>query len=141
MNNLLVKIRSFMAGRNGIDKLTYGLLVIYCIIAAVKVFLRPFYIPYIIVTVLQYAFLCYIIYRVMSRNLQKRYRENDRFEHILVAWKPYVEHMKLRFHFIKTHRFRTCKYCGEFLRLKKVRGTRKIKCPRCQNDLKFHIIF
>ncbi|MBQ8209181.1 MAG: hypothetical protein IJZ35_01165 [Clostridia bacterium] len=141
MNNFLMKLRSFMAGRNGIDKLTYGLLVVYCIFAAVKVFLRAFYVPYIVVSILQYAFLGYIIYRIMSKNLQKRYRENAAFERFLTAWKPYFEHLKLRVQFIKTHRFRTCKHCGEFLRLKKVRGTRNIRCPRCGNDLKFHIIF
>lgn len=141
MNNILMKLRAFMAGRNGIDKLTYGLLVIYCIIAALKVVLRVFYIPYIIITVLQYAFLGYIIYRIMSRNIQKRYKENDAFERFLTAWKPYVEHLKLRLQYVKTHRFRTCKYCGEFLRLKKIRGYKKIKCPRCQNDLKFFILF
>lgn len=141
MNNLFMKLRSFMAGRNGFDKLTYGLLVIYCIFAAIKVFLRAFYVPYVIISILQYAFLCYILYRIMSKNLQKRYRENDKFEHFLAAWKPYIEHMKLRCQFIKTHRFRTCKYCGEFLRFKKVRGIKNIKCPRCQKELKFHIIF
>ncbi len=136
-----MKLKSFMAGRNGIDKLTYGLLTIYCVICAVKVFLRAFYIPYIVVSVLQYAFLGYIVYRIMSKNHQKRYRENEKFERFLTAWKPYFERLKLRLQFIKTHRFRTCKYCGEFLRFKKVRGAKNIKCPRCQKDLKFYIIF
>ncbi len=141
MNNFFMKLRSFMAGRNGIDKLTYGLLIVYCIFSAVKLIFRGYGYVYLILSILQYIFLAYIIFRIMSRNLQKRYKENDAFERFLKAWKPYFEHLKLRFTFIKTHRFRTCKYCGEFLRLRKDRGARKIKCPRCQNDLKFHIIF
>ena len=141
MNNLFIKLRAFMEGRNGIDKLTYGLFIVYGIIAGVKVFLRAFYVPYIIISILQYAFLCYIIYRILSKDLQKRYRENDKFEHFIAVWKPYFEHLKLRLQFIKTHRFRTCKYCGEFLRFKKVRGKKNIKCPHCRNELTFYIIF
>ena len=141
MGNILIKIRNFMAGRNGIDKLTYGLLVIYCLIAAVKVFLRTVPWAWIAVSVLQYAFLIYIIYRVFSRNLQKRYRENVKFEQFLSAWKPYFEHVKLRVTYGRTHRFRTCKRCGEFLRLKKGRGKRDVTCPKCGAALRFHFLF
>ena len=136
-----MKLRNFMAGRNGIDKLTYGLLFVYCIIAAVKIFFRSYPVVWTVISVVQYLFLAYIIFRVMSRNLQKRYKENYAFEKLLVAWKPYFEHLKLRFQFRQTHRFRTCKHCGEFLRLKKGRGTRKITCPRCGNELKLHFLF
>ena len=141
MNNLLEKLKTFMNGRNGIDKLTVGLLVVYCIINAIKMFFRSLFVPYIIISIIQYVFLGYIIYRIMSKNLQRRYRENYKFEQFIAVWKPYAEHLKLRFQHIKTHRFRTCKYCGAFLRLKKVRGSKKIKCPHCHNDMKFFIIF
>ena len=130
-----------MAGRNGMDKLTVGLLVVYCMIAAIKIFLRAFPIVWIVVSVLQYLFLAYILFRVLSKNLQKRYRENFKFEQFLNAWKPYFEHLKLRISYAKTHRFRTCKHCGEFLRLKKGRGKRKITCPKCGNDLTFYFLF
>lgn len=136
-----MKLRNFMSGRNGIDKLSYGLLVVYCVIAAIKVFFKTIPVGWIVLSVVQYAFLGYIIFRMMSRNLQKRYKENCAFERLLNAWKPYFEHLVLRFKFIKTHRFRTCKNCGEFLRLKKGRGTRKLHCPKCSCELKFYIPF
>ncbi len=141
MANILIKIKNFMAGRNGIDKLTYGLLVIYCLICAVKVFLRAVPKAWIAVSVLQVVFVFYILYRIFSRNLQKRYRENVKFEQFLSAWKPYFEHLKLRVTYARTHRFRTCKHCGEFLRLKKGRGKRVVKCPKCGAELRFHFLF
>lgn len=141
MNNILTKLRNFMFGRNGVDKLTYGLLIIYCIFAGVKIFFRSFPKTYIVMTVIQYAFLGYIIFRVMSRNLQKRYKENFAFEKFLNLLKPHIQHIKLRYKFRKTHCFRTCKHCGEFLRLKKGRGKRKIICPKCKSELKFYIPF
>lgn len=141
LNNFILKIREFMAGRNGPDKLSYGLLVVYCACAAVKIFLRNSYWGYIVVTVLQYALLGYIIFRIMSRNLQKRYNENFRFEQLVAGWKPYFEHLKLRITFFKTHRFRTCRHCGEFLRLKKSRGTREVTCPKCGKASRFRFLF
>ena len=141
MNNFIMKLRNFMSGRNGVDKLTYGLLLIYCIFAAVKVFFRGYPTVWTVMSVVQYLFLGYIIFRIMSRNLQKRYKENYAFEKFLNVCKPYIEHLKLRFQFRKTHRFRTCRHCGEFLRLKKGRGTRNITCPKCRSELKFYFLF
>ncbi|MBO5934498.1 MAG: hypothetical protein J6Q94_03310 [Clostridia bacterium] len=130
-----------MAGRNGIDKLTTGLVVIYGALCFIKIFFRYFLIGYIVITVLQYAVLAYAVFRVLSKNLQKRYSENFRFEQFLNAWNPYIEHMKLRLKFFKTHRFRTCKGCGEFLRLKKGKHRKQITCPKCGKELTFHFLF
>lgn len=141
MGSFITKVRNFMYGRNGIDKLTYGLLVIYCIIAVVKIFFRGITAAWIIISVIQYLFLAFIIYRIFSKNLQKRYNENFKFEQFFKAWKPYLEHMKLRITFFKTHRFRTCKSCDEFLRLKKGRGKRTVTCPKCGKELRFHFMF
>ena len=141
MNNLFLKLKSFMQGRNGFDKLTGGLLVVYCLISAVRVFVRAIPVVYIIINVVQYAFLGFIIYRMLSKNIQKRYRENIAFEKMISGWMPYIERMKLRLQFAKTHRFRTCRNCGEVLRFKKMRGTKEIKCPHCRCDNKFFVIF
>lgn len=135
------KLKNLMAGRNGVDKLTVGLLVIYCLIAAVKIFLRAIPAAWITVSVIQYLFLGYIIFRVFSKNLQKRYRENFKFEQFLNAWKPYYERLKLRIQYVGTHRFRKCVHCGEFLRLKKGRGKRTVTCPKCGKELRFYFLF
>lgn len=141
MQNFLIKLRNFMAGRNGIDKLTTGLVVIYGIFAFIKIFFRFYIAGYIVVAVLQYAVLAFAIFRVLSKNLPKRYSENLKFVQFIYAWKPYVEHTKLRVKFFKTHRFRTCKGCGEFLRLKKGNRRKQITCPKCGKELTFHFLF
>lgn len=141
MQNFILKIRNFMSGRNGVDKITIALFVVYGVFAFIKIFLRFFPIVYIIASVLQYLLIAYALFRIMSKNIQKRYNENFKFEQFLKAWKPYAEHMKLRFQFIKTHRFRTCKGCGEFLRFKKGKHKRNVVCPRCGKELTFHFLF
>lgn len=141
MQNLLFKIRNFMTGRNGVDKITIAMFVVYGFFAFIKIFLRFFIVAYIIASVLQYSAIAYAVFRIMSKNIQKRYNENFKFEQILKAWKPYTEHMKLRFQFIRTHRFRTCNGCGEFLRFKKGKHRRETVCPRCGKKLIFHFLF
>ncbi len=131
-----MKLRNFLSGRNGFDKLNIALIVVYCIVALIAAITRQ----YLWVGIVQYALLAYIIFRAMSRNLQKRYKENYKFEQFLNVWRPYFEHTKLRFQFRKTHRFRKCRNCGEFLRLKKGRGKRVVKCPRCGSQQKYHLL-
>ncbi len=135
------KIKNFMAERNGFDKLSIFLFLIYFLISAVKSFLRGFVWVYAVMTVIQLVFLGYILFRIFSKNLQKRYNENFKFEQIINAWKPYANHLKLRVQYFKSYRFRTCAYCGEFLRLKKGRGKRIVNCPKCGKELKFHFLF
>lgn len=141
MQNFIFKLRSFMEGRNGVDKLSIGIVVLYSILAFIKIFLRFSNVAYVIVSVLQFALLAYAVFRILSKNLQKRYNENFRFEQVIRRWQPYAEHMKLRVQFIKTHRFRTCKNCGHFLRMKKGKRRKNIVCPKCGKELTFHFLF
>lgn len=141
MQNLILKIRQLLAGRNGIDKIVIAMLVLYSVLSFVKIFLRYVPVAYYIVTVVQYAFVGYAVFRVMSKNLQKRYNENFKFEQLLLRWKPYTDRLKLRIQFANTHRFRKCKGCGEFLRFKKGKGKRNTVCPRCGKELTFRFLF
>ncbi len=141
MQNLLLKLRNFMAGRNGVDKITIAAFVVYGLFSFIKIFLRAMPVAYIIASVLQYLILAYAVFRILSKNVQKRYSENFKFEQFLKAWQPYAEHLKLRIQFIKTHRFRTCKSCGRFLRFKKGKHKRTINCPECGKELTFHFLF
>lgn len=141
MQNLILKIRQLMQGRNGIDKITVAMLVLYSVLSFVKIFLRYTPIAYIIVAVIQYSLIAYAVFRVMSKNLQKRYSENFKFEQLLLRWKPYTDRLKLRIQFARTHRFRQCRGCGEFLRFKKGRGKRNTVCPKCGKELKLYFLF
>ena len=77
MQNFIFKLRSFMEGRNGVDKLSIGIVVLYSILAFIKIFLRFSNVAYVIVSVLQFALLAYAVFRILSKNLQKRYNETE----------------------------------------------------------------
>ena len=149
MNNFFEKIRNFMYGRNGIDKLGAFLLLMYLLINGIGSFIRNPIVHYSFVGVSALIAL-FAVYRVFSKNLYRRQYEESKFEQFLVrtnysdrifALKRKMHRLSLRIKQIKTHRFRTCPQCRENLRLSKKRGTRNITCPKCGKEFTVHIIF
>lgn len=151
MQSFIEKIRDFMFGRNGIDKLSIFLVIAYLLINGLKmVFLRLNYTVYLVMWVVALSVLGFAAFRVLSKNLAKRQYENEKFEQFLfkikfrqfgIGIKKKGNRAKVRFEQRKTHRFRTCPNCNEHLRMSKKRGKRDITCPKCGTQFKVHILF
>ena len=71
MNN---KLRTFMIGRYGIDDLYKVLLVIYTILILINIFIRSK-----IIAVIEVLLIIIMIYRVLSKNIYQRRKENDMY--------------------------------------------------------------
>lgn len=71
MNN---KLRTFMIGRYGIDDLYKVLLVIYTILILINIFIRSK-----IIAVIEVLLIIIMIYRVLSKNIYQRSKENDMY--------------------------------------------------------------
>lgn len=149
MNNFMQKLYNFMYGRYGFDKLTGFLILLNLLLNGIGSFMRN-RIAYYIFYVLALAVFGFAVFRVLSKNIEKRRRESEWFDNLLVRTN-YTEHFRkmkrwfkrqgLRFKYFKTHRFRVCPNCGENLRLSKKRGKRNITCPICGNKFTIHILF
>lgn len=79
------------------------------------------------------ASLVFAYYRVFSKNISKRYRENTQYLELknrLFSW-----HSKnvTRFKQRKTNRFFRCPNCGITLRVPRGKGKIRVTCPRCKN--------
>ena len=75
MNQLRERMTRFMIGRYGIDRLGQFLLTVGMIILAVNLFVRNYALSLVVMVVL---IVCY--YRMFSRDISKRYGENQKFE-------------------------------------------------------------
>ena len=149
MNNFMQKLYNFMYGRYGLDKLTGFLILLNLLLNGIGSFMRN-RIAYYIFYVLALAVFGFAVFRVLSKNIEKRRREGEWFDNLFVRTN-YTEHFRkmkrwfkrqgLRFKYFKTHRFRVCPNCGENLRLSKKRGKRNITCPICGNKFTIHILF
>ncbi len=140
MDNLRYKIAAFMQGRNGADQLTAISLIVYAILAAVRVFFRRRLAAYYIIGGLMLLVLAYAIFRVLSKNVYKRQRENEIFRQVWLKIRPKLILFKDRIKDIKTKRYRTCPGCKNVLRLPYSRGKHTVRCPRCGREFSVRII-
>ena len=134
--NFLQKIATFMQGRYGNDKLNTLLLIITAIIYIIYCFVRS---PWLFV-VCMIPFGLYI-FRALSKNINKRVYENQKYMKIYNVVATFFKRQYLKIRDFKTHRYVKCPYCKSQLRLKKRTGNQKIHCPRCNEDFKKNILF
>ena len=112
--------RRFMQGRYGTDKLNMVILGAGLVISLVNMFL-PFQSLSLILTLISYVFLGIAMFRCLSRNTYKRYRENRRYLLWLQRFKD------------KEHRYFDCPRCRQQVRVPKGKGKINISCPKCGN--------
>ena len=121
----------FMYGRNGIDQL--GLTVVWtCLILDILTMVLSRRLPLLgtILYWLSMAAWVYALFRVFSKNLNKRRGENQRFVNWLWKMKSSRGAAKAR-HADKDHKYFTCKGCGAICRVPAGKGKIIITCPKC----------
>lgn len=122
-------LQRMMAGRYGTDQLSLALIVVYFILLLLS------YLPYCwFLSWLGLLLFAVVLFRTMSRNITKRYRENQKFLHIWYPVKNWFTGKKRRFEGSKTHRYYKCPKCRQALRVPKGRGKIKITCPKCHEE-------
>ena len=150
MNSFFEKIRNFMAGRNGFDKLSFALVFGYLLFNGLKMFFRFRPVPYYVMLIIALVFLGLAIFRILSKNVWKRQAEEQKFEKAFYRFTSSDFYFKAKKKFnrawtritqVRTHRFRTCPQCNEHLRMSKKRGKRNITCPKCGTKFKVYIPF
>ncbi len=118
-----------MYGRYGTDTLGKVMLITYVVIllahTAVSLFVS---IPLldIAVWIVSIALTFTIFFRMLSRNIPKRRKENEKFC-------GFFRLRKNKFKDRKTHVYRKCPKCGAILRLPRAKGKHFVVCPRCKN--------
>ncbi|MDE6123963.1 MAG: hypothetical protein K2G22_01865 [Eubacterium sp.] len=142
LSNAAIKFQRFMYGRYGIDQLYRGLLWIYFTILIISAILGRAvdYRIYTILSVAGLAIVVFAFFRVFSKNLEKRRKENAKW---LVFENKVKKHFRLfrdRWKFRSTHIFRKCPKCKAVLRLKKIKGSHNVTCPHCKENFKIKVL-
>lgn len=111
--------RNFMLGRYGSDKLNVALLVSGIVLMLLGSILGKFTTWAGVFTLLSYLVLIWCMFRMCSRNIDARRREN-------AAFLNFFNHMK-----DKEHRYYRCPKCHQTVRVPRGRGKINIRCPKC----------
>lgn len=112
-------IRRFMQGRYGTDKLNTAILVAGLVACLLTMFIRVSVVD-IVLTVISYILMGWAIFRSLSRNTYKRYRENRKYL-------QFLEQIKDR-----DHRYFQCPRCKQSVRVPRGKGKISISCPKCK---------
>ena len=119
----------FMQGRNGVDNLGYHALWGGLIISIVDTFIGTG-----ILSLLGNVLYFYAIFRMLSRNVQKRQAENAKYVHFMNNWQKEVKQFFLRLKGTKEYKYFRCPSCKNRLRLRRGCGEKHITCPVCKHQ-------
>ena len=123
----LQKLQYWMMGRNGTDQLSIALLIAGFVISLFSNFFWP-------LIFMSYAIYIWMLFRMFSRNLPARQRENQVF---LRVWRPITQwfsFQRTRFRDRKLYRYFKCPHCGLRLRAPKGRGKIQVTCQKCHTE-------
>lgn len=133
--NLGYKIQRFMVGRYGADRLWRALIIFYLIaIVITNIVYRFSKVAYYSLSVLSLAILVFAVFRVFSKNIEARRKENQEWLRITGGIRQKFIFAKERNKQRKTHKFVKCKKCKKVLRLPKNKGKLNVSCPHCNNQ-------
>lgn len=135
-----IKFQQFMAGRYGIDTLYKALLVLYFVLILLGSILARFTrVGYAITFVLSLLVLLFAFYRVFSKNIAARRKENGWWMKQTAPIQKECRLLADKWKFRKTHVFKKCPNCKAVLRLPKKKGKHNVNCPHCKQNFKVHV--
>lgn len=121
------KLQRFMMGRYGVDSLNKFLLVVSLVLIVISTFSR---VP--VIDLMGLAVLAYSYFRMLSRNVQKRYAENVTYMRMTEKIRRFFKNKKTHVTQFKTHKFFKCPTCHQDIRVPRGKGQIRITCPKCR---------
>lgn len=118
-------LQRMMYGRYGRDPLSIFLIALYLLLYLLSVLLRSN-----VLSLLSTLVAVWCIYRMFSRNIDRRRGENAKF---MTVARPIVRWIKYRrtIHRDKEHCYFKCPNCGQQLRVPRGKGRLSITCRNC----------
>lgn len=126
------KVIQVMTGRNGGDQLSTFLIVVSLGLTLVGQAANLGFLVYV-----GYLPLGLALFRILSRNVEKRRLENYKFA---ILFSPlygrshrFATRLKMRAEEAKTHKYVKCPACKAVMRVPRGKGKLMVTCPKCQN--------
>ncbi len=123
------RITNWMSGRNGMDDLARFESSFVVVLLVVSLFSRWGFLY-----VVALAVMIHMYFRMFSKNVSKRYEENQKYLNFryqtVVWWNKKKKHFAQR----KMYRFFRCPNCKQEVRVPKGHGRICITCPKCRTE-------
>ena len=120
------RMAKFMYGRNGFDDLARACNAVAILLLVINIFVRSTVVYY-----LWFVFFGYSLFRVYSKNIPKRYAENQKFLSLTAFHRRRLNLLKLQWRDRSVSRYYICRNCHQQIRVPKGKGRIEIRCPKC----------
>ncbi len=125
-NELRYRFSKFMQGRYGVDSLSRFLSVVLLVVIILGMFIR---IP--LSGTITLVILVILYWRMFSRNIPKRYEENQKFlqirDKLLGRFSDFGSNMSQ----MKDYHIYKCPRCNQKIRIPRGKGHIMVRCPKC----------
>ena len=123
------KFIRFMQGRYGVDQLSKFILILGLVFVVISALFNNALslLTYILGWVMVIS--CY--FRIFSRNIPKRYAENQAYLAKTYKIRTFFGKQKNIWQQRKTHHIYTCPSCKQKIRIPKGKGKIEVRCPKC----------
>ena len=120
------KLIRFMQGRYGADQFNRFLSVICMVLLILSMLTKGGVLYYIAI-----ALLVLQMSRTFSRNIPRRYAENQKYLAVSAKVRYFWNKKKNELKQLKTHHIYRCPGCKQKIRVPRGRGRIEIRCPKC----------
>ena len=119
-----------MRGRYGFDELNWTLLILSLLLSIVSHFVFNIA-AYYVLRIISLVCIVLCVLRFLSRNCYQREKENNIYKPVFIKVKDFFKITYKKFRDGRTHRYYKCPACKAQLRVKNIKGTHTIRCPKC----------
>lgn len=120
------RMSQMLYGRNGVDNLAGA-----CYIASLILLLINTFAQNAVVYIIWVALLFYAFFRTFSKNITKRYAENQKFMELTKTPRKYLSLIGMQIRDRNVSRYYICRKCHQQIRVPKGKGRIEIRCPKC----------
>lgn len=124
-------VKKFMMGRYGGDQFS-----IFLIIISMVLTLLYYLTGSSLVFLLSYIPILAALYRMFSKDIQKRSLENYKFAAQIRTLNLKIKKIQERIKASKTHKYFKCANCKTSLRVPKGKGKILVTCPKCKTEVR-----
>lgn len=121
------RLMEWLRGRQGPDDLAVFSVNLAIVIVLVNVFARTGWLGWVGLALVAYA-----MFRIQSRNLGARARENEAFLRTLGPARPWVQNPRAAWAELRAYKHVRCSSCRQRVRVPRGKGRLRVTCPRCK---------
>ena len=121
----------FMTGRHGADNLG-----MFTLLACLAFSLLGSFTRVDILSLIGFALYIITLFRMFSRNHEKRTAENRKYIELTSGWKTKIRQFTRRMKNRRDYKYFKCPGCKVLLRMKRGSGEKEITCVRCGHQFR-----